>query len=277
MAKPPRRSMAGAPCKTCSHPKRKAIDARLSAVPRQPISRIAREFGLPETTLARHKKVHLPAPLQVVIDRHAKLEEETREMDVLASLGRMVNRAESMLAASDEWLRDPANPEKYNLDPRSSEVWIVWQPHGGGPRQKARLSELLERIETISLEYVRKTDVLAHLAPYDEARESLAYLTHAGPPLPVRSEIDMRLTEAKVSDPRELLLKAIATLKPVLELLGKATGQLKAEAPAVQMQINVLTVRKQVELVAKELGVSADELMGKTEEFAVMLEKEGGK
>lgn len=100
-----------------------------------------------------------------------------------------------MLDACDAWLRDPADPEKYTLTPRSTEVEIVWQD--GPRRRKAKLGELLERI---------------------------------APLLPSGIE----LVEAKVTDPRRLLLDAVATLKPVVELLGKASGQIKAE-PLIQV------------------------------------------
>ncbi|MCC6131416.1 MAG: hypothetical protein IT186_15970 [Acidobacteria bacterium] len=121
--------------------------------------------------------------------------QETSQLDVVASLGRLIERAEMMLTAADEWLRDPADPSRYNLNPRTHEIEVVYEEEDGGRmvRKTAKLSHLMERLE-----------------------KNLPITIIKG--------------ESRTADPRKLLLDAVATLKPVLELLGKASGQLASDA-----------------------------------------------
>lgn len=119
-------------------------------------------------------------------------------MDVIATLNRCADRADRMLAAADAWLRDPRDPSTYNLNPRTHEVDIVYEREVGDRvvRETRKLRDLMEAVESgLGVSVVRG--------------------------------------ETKVADPRKLLLDAVATLKPVVELLGKASGVLKTEGPSV--------------------------------------------
>lgn len=197
---------AGAPCLTCQHPKRAEIDARLArrAESGESISEIARSFGLSRDTVDRHGKIHLPGPLAVVAARHAELADETRELDVIATLNRCADRAERMLDAAYRWLEDPARPGELNLNPRSHEVEVIYEEHDGQRlvRKSAKLSELLVKAAT-------------------------------------GTGLGIVKGEWKIADPRRLLLDAVTTLKPVAELLGKASGKLKPEPPPPG--VNILT------------------------------------
>lgn len=194
----------GAPCLTCQHPKRREIDARLArrAESGESISAIGRAYGLKRDALTNHETLHLPGPLAVVAARHAELREETESMDVIATLNRCADRADRMLAAADAWLRDPNDPDKYNLNPRTHEVEIVYEREVGDRtvRETRKLRDLMEAVESgLGVSVVRG--------------------------------------ETKVADPRKLLLDAVATLKPVAELLGKASGALKVDGPAVMVNL----------------------------------------
>lgn len=125
-----------------------------------------------------------------------------------ANLCRLIEHADRMLVAADEWLRDPDDRSKYFLGPRTTEVVVdVYDSLGRkvDPGVKRTLAELLA-----------------------EARKPAAELGRT-----------VELREAKYADPRKLLLEAVATLKPVVEVLGKARGELKDGA---QININTLLV-----------------------------------
>jgi len=257
----------GRPCTVCTHPQLEAINRDLVSRPKQ-FSAIGQKWGLNRKAVARHGSEHLTEGLRLAVlarmeaDRqihsasvkHAELVEETRQLNVLACLGRAAEKGERMLEAVDGWLRDPHDPTRYNLDPRASEIQVIWQPLGGGPRQKARLSELLERIERVTEDYVRRADLLQALRGVEEgacnALEALDAL--GGPALPRRQDV---LLEAKVADPRKLLGEVATAFRPVLEILGKASGQIKAD-PAAQIAVFVQSpefrahVERLVELTA---------------------------
>lgn len=162
---------------------------------------VSERFGLSIQSLRRHESAHLTEGLKKAVVKHAELIEETRDLDILASLKRLIGKAELMLSAADEWLRDPADPARYNLNPRTHEIEVVYEETIGdrASRRTAKLSHLLERIEQ-------------------------------GLPVTVIKG------ESRTADPRKLLLDAVDSLKPVLELLGKATGQIRPD-PAVSLNV----------------------------------------
>lgn len=233
----PIKGRAGAPCRTCQHPQRTEIDARLArtAETAESISGIARAYDLHPDSLARHHKTHLPKALAVVAARHAQLEGETKGMDILASLGRAADKAERMLEACDSWLRDPEDPTRYTLVPRSTEVEVVWAE--GDTRRKEKLGRILERVEQVAMGYVPReavTKALEAAGVEGEERHDIELelqLAANHPPLPARFQVE--LLEAKTADPRKLLLDAVTTLKPVVELLGKAKGVLRPDGPTI--------------------------------------------
>lgn len=232
----PIKGRAGAPCRTCQHPQRKEIDARLARIAEtaESIRSIAAAFGITPDSLTRHHKAHLPKALAVVAARHAELKEETKEMDILASLGRAAEKAERMLEACDSWLRDPEDPRRYTLVPRSTEVEVVWNE--GDVRRKEKLGRILERVEQVAMGYVPREAVTRALDGRVEGEERHdidleLQLAVNHPPLPARFQVE--LLEAKTADPRKLLLDAVTTLKPVVELLGKAKGVLRPDGPTI--------------------------------------------
>lgn len=224
----------GRRCMTCDHRKRSEIDGRLGRIPEthESITKIAEEFGFRPNTLRGHYMKHLPGALRVVAARHAELVKETNGLDVMASLGRCADKAERMLAAADAWLRDPNDPEKYNLNPRTHEVEIVYE----------------ERVDKLT---VRKTARLSDLMRAVE--EGLGVTVVKG--------------EARTADPRKLLLDAVASLKPVVELIGKQTGQIKAD-PKIEIHLHPEVVSLRQRLVAWVVERHPDE----AEEIAGLLE-----
>jgi hypothetical protein len=191
-------------CTICTHPERAAIDKAL--VNGVPLRGIAGQYGLTDSSLARHKAEHLPATLV----RAQRGREQTHALGVMEELERCVRRINLLLEACDRWLRDPDDPSRYSLDPRAEEVQVIYTTRTAqGPvRRRVPLSHLLEAV------------------------------THQSPGLVVEH------VENKSADPRELLLKSTSQLKGQIELLAKLLGQLD-ERPAVNVLVapEWLTIR----------------------------------
>lgn len=188
-----------------NHPKRDEILSAL-LTPGANFEGIQRKFGISEKALDTFRKKYVTSATQVMLDRVAtSVPLETLHLDVLSELANLSRLAAKMLSAADAWLEDPNAPGKYNLNPRTHEVDVVYeQVIPGDPPRTAR-----------------KTEKLAKLMR--DVEEGLGITVVKG--------------ETRTADPRKLLLDAVDTLKPVLELLGKATGQIKPEPPAAQLNV----------------------------------------
>src|SRR5688500_17842396 len=128
-------------CTICIHPQRDAIDKAI--VSGESNRRIAAQFGLAETSIRRHAETHLPASLLA----SEQVKEEARAMDVMTEVQRIMARVNLLYDACDRWLRDPQDPTRYDIGPRSDEVSVVYTepgPMGTPVRKKERLSVLLE-------------------------------------------------------------------------------------------------------------------------------------
>lgn len=206
------------PCTVCTHADLIEINRAIVDAPKS-FRAIGLRFGLNEKSLIRHATNHLTEGLRAAVAQHVRLagetrdldekrktlETETRDMDVIATLNRCADRAERMLDAAYRWLEDPARPGELNLNPRSHEVEVIYEEHDGQRlvKKSAKLSELLVKAAT-------------------------------------GTGLGIVKAEWKIADPRRLLLDAVTTLKPVAELLGKASGKLKPE-PAPSAGVNILT------------------------------------
>ncbi len=198
-------------CSICAHTETEAIDRAL--VDGGSFRSIASRFGVSTMALQRHKNSHLsqllaenltvtPVPVPATdsvrrsgtaIQQHAghrAASERDYALDILAQIGRQLERLNRLSDAVDEWLRDPDDPSRYSIDPRAEDVLVIYRQQIGeiaegvplyGARRKERLSVLLGRIEGQNLE--------------------------------------IEATETKHADPRELLIKAGDGLKSQLALL----------------------------------------------------------
>lgn len=186
------------PCTVCEHPDVEQINRQLVdlAGNTKRYRLIATERCLGFKSLERHEKGHLTDGLKRAVAKHAEIVTETAQLDVMASLGRMTERAEQMLTACHDWLQDPDDPTRYNLNPRTHEVSCVVEE---------TVSE-----DGIPVRSGRRTERLNDLLRAAEAGTGLSIVK----------------AEAKIADPRKLLLEAVAAMKPVVELIGKATGQI---------------------------------------------------
>jgi len=191
------------------HPKRDEI-LRAILQPGANRSEIQRRFKVSATALDTFSAKHVTEAMQKAIDTVAQIQADTpvTTMDVMAKLALLADRGYRMLSAADAWLEDPNAPGHYNLNPRTHEVDVVWE-------REIPIGEDRYRIE-------RKTEKLSNLLR--DVEEGLGITVVRG--------------ETKTADPRRLLLEAVATLKPVVELIGKATGQIRPDpAPTVNVLV----------------------------------------
>jgi hypothetical protein len=230
-------------CTICRHEQREEIDRAL--VRGDGLRELARRYGTTHTALFRHKRAHIPAELALTLVRAAgtggparaallsalsgEVERRTeRGLDVMAELETALRRVNKLFAACDEWLTDPADPERYDLGPRAEELLVhYWQAGEDGVRvrAKARLSELMDAAEP-------KPPEPNPPAPFRAS--GLAGREGGGGSGWVEG------VEMRGADPRELILKAAKRLEAELQLVARLLGQLPAPAEQGGPTVNVL-------------------------------------
>lgn len=185
-------------CTICTHEKKEEIDKAL--INNESLRNIAKRFNLSSAAVNRHK-VHLPATLTKAKD----VQEIAQADNVMGELKRCMTRINLLFDACDRWLRDPDNPEQYDISPRADDVIVVYEEMGNlgkSVRKKAPISQLLEKIEGAKLNVIS--------------------------------------WESKQSDPRELILKTAGTLQGNIDLLAKLVLQLETIKRIEVLEKNIL-------------------------------------
>ena len=178
-------------CTVCQHPERQAIDKALISAT-TPYRHIAARWQITTQALQRHKADHLLATIWEAWQR----ERADNGAELADELRGWMDRLTKLLNACDEWLTDPDDPTRYDLNPRSHEVWVHYEivdNSGRRPivkRRKATLSALLARVDGAEV---------------------------AG---------EVTLVEHKSADPRKLIIDASKALEGHLRLLGELVGKL---------------------------------------------------
>jgi len=166
---------------------------------------IAQQYGVSAWAVLRHRETHLAAQAVAAV----QAEQQQDALDVMAELRRCFQRTNLLMNACDRWLRDPEDPSRYDVGPRAGDVLVIYEETGadGKPHQrKAPLDHLLARLGEAGM-------------------QPIGY-------------------ESKHADPRELLLKAVAQLRPSIELLGELVGELDARGSInVTVMPEWLTIR----------------------------------
>lgn len=212
-------------CSVCDHPQRPKIDRAL-ATEGATLRGIARQYGLDDSSVDRHKKSgHVAEALAVY-----EAEQHPYRVDTAAIFHRNVQRLGKAQDAADRWLTDPENPERYELGPRSHEIRVIYFDHldcnaQGEPRRKrATLQALLARAEGGSVtalsaeskfsdprDYLLKSSeqlrgeltlFMQSLALVEErrARELVEQRTHEAEALNVREMFEARLGDGTLAD-----------------------------------------------------------------------------
>jgi transposase len=163
---------------------------------------IAAKYGISHGAVNRYKNGRLlPKAAEA-----AKARDGAEGGAVLARVEKVMERVQKMYDACDEYLRDPEEPEKYNLFPRAWELEVIYRetvPAG-------------DRVKTVT----RKAPLSALLA---KAAEGLG--------------IEPVSAGYRGADPRKLLIDAAKAMREQLELIAKIHGSVK---DAVNHQINVV-------------------------------------
>lgn len=186
-----------------SHPKKNAIVRAL--INQESYAKIANDYALSESAVKRYAYGRL---------RHNAAKALAKgQYDGAALLARIEDTivyVQKMYEACNDWLQDPEDHSRYNLDPRAYEHdviynWIITDEDGKDTRirKKANLQELLERA--------------------------------------IRDDEEIIKVESKTADPRKLILDTAQTLNKQLETLAKIAGVVQ-EVTNVDVNVSVNTV-----------------------------------
>jgi hypothetical protein len=152
---------------------------------------IARDYGLSHASIQRYINGKLMAQAAA-----AEEKQDIREgKAVLDRINEIIVRMEKLYDACDAYLRDPANPEKYDLFPRAWEFEVIYReevPQGEKTKWVTRKQSLQQILEVIKNE------------GYEQ------------PELYMKSE-----------DPRKLIIQTAATIGKQLETIARIQGSIK--------------------------------------------------
>jgi hypothetical protein len=179
-------------CTVCAHPERARIDKALVGV-EMPYRHIAERYSLSTTALLRHKADHLLTEIVAAWqeERHAngvELADELRGW--MGTIGKLLH-------ACDDWLTDPADPARFTLAARTTEIVIHTEEATGDEHRPLR----------------RMLTLAAALAKVDG---------HTGIGT-------IGLIESKVADPRKLVLATAKTLEGHLRLVAEIAGKVQTQ------------------------------------------------
>jgi hypothetical protein len=226
--------MAGRACTICTHARVREIDRAIIAG-NLSIRAIACQFSLNRESIRRHRAEHLVEKLRDAYVT-APVDDKYVLADLLNGCFRRVNK---LLDAADEALTDPDNPEKYTLDPRANEVFVIYDE--------------LEDNESGKPKYKRKRDSMDTMIRRIEGE------------LP---GLIVKRVKAKCADPRTLILDACRTLDKPLQMLGEFSGnlernqKLRLEA-AISARLYLSHLSLVTRQLAEKMGVRYDAEMVK--------------
>jgi hypothetical protein len=185
------------------HPKKNAIVRAL--INQVPYDKIADEFGLSFGSVQRYasQKLRMSAAKALAKGQYDGAQ-------LLSRIEETIVYVQKMYEACNDWLQDPEDHSRYNLDPRAYEHEVIYNwvlTDGDGKetriRKKATLQELLERA--------------------------------------IRDDEEIIKVESKTADPRKLILDTAQTLNKQLETLAKIAGVVQ-EVTNVDVNVSVNTV-----------------------------------
>ncbi len=184
------------------HPKKNAIIRDL--VNQVPYSQIAGKYGMTVNAVQRYAtgKLRMSAAKALAKGNYSGEALLARIEDTIVYVSKMYE-------ACNDWLQDPDDHSRYNLDPRAYEHDVIYNEVNYDDddkeyriRKKANLQELLERA--------------------------------------MRDNEEIIKVESKISDPRKLILDTAQTLNKQLETLAKIAGVVQ-EVTNVDVNINMNT------------------------------------
>lgn len=184
------------------HPKKNAIIRAL--INQESYAKIANDYALSESAVKRYAygRLRLNAAKALAKGNYSGEALLARIEDTIVYVSKMYE-------ACNDWLQDPDDHSRYNLDPRAYEHDVIYNEVNYDDddkeyriRKKANLQELLERA--------------------------------------MRDNEEIIKVESKVADPRNLVLQTAQTLNKQLETLAKIAGVVQ-EVTNVDVNINMNT------------------------------------
>jgi hypothetical protein len=167
-------------CSVCKSKHKMKIDTAL--INGESYRSIAKRFSFSESSVYRHYKNHLPKSLIEAKESEETIHCETIKEDYDRNRAFIIK----LLRACDEWLTDPANPDKYSLTPRDYEIEVIYLEYSDGNetpvKKKDKLSTLLSKVQGDGL-------------------------------IPIS-------WETKSADPRELILKTVCRSNEMMKLIA---------------------------------------------------------
>jgi hypothetical protein len=159
-----------------------------------------------------------------------------RQIDCMEELTRSLGRVNLLMDACDEWLRDPDNPERYDVGARSTEVTVHYIDYSGEKpvKTKAKLSELLARIG--------------------------------------ESGIDWTAAETKIADPRQLIL---STAQEVRQTVSTAAELARMLVEMKSMEAFREALLAEIEMVDRDIAGRIAERVRRSLIFQDALERPG--
>lgn len=117
-----------------------------------PQRQVAKKYGLSTGAVHRYCQTSLKAELA----NSAQQADQNLANSLVATMSRLLDPASKLLTACDEWLTDPDNPAHYTLEPRASEIEVIYFDDNKIKR-RATLQELLTKTQS-QLNGVQKID-----------------------------------------------------------------------------------------------------------------------
>jgi transposase len=151
---------------------------------------LAKKYGVSHGSINRYVRLRLIPDIAAA----ARKRSDHAGSAILGRIEDVVERIQKLYDACDAYLRDPENPEKYNLFPRAWEMDIVYRmlsPTGKWVYKKADLQALLNEL-------------------HGTGREPVGVLV-------------------KSNDPRKTIIEASRELRGNLELIAKIEGAIREQ------------------------------------------------
>lgn len=198
------------------HPDKKEIIARI--LKGESLAAIERAYGLGKGVAWKYVQEVLAERVQEVMVKQGD--------DLEAQLRRIMAPVEKLVRACDEYLQDPNNPDKYDLNPRSWEIDITYRTWDDSADDEGETLAGKQRRPARPI--MRKESLQRILERMDECR------------------LEPWEVKYKYADPRKLLIEASNSLRSALEVIAKILGKIKepgGEGGSVTINQYVVNVR----------------------------------
>lgn len=242
-------------CTVCASPDRAEIDKALIAAT-VPYRHIAARWKVTTQALLRHKADHVTADILAAWQR----ERADNGAELASELRGWMDHITKLLRACDEWLTDPEDPTRYDLNPRAHEVWCHYEAPIEGPVRSLMVDALVAAARALVKDNGREQRLaffaaVRHLNEHDgigedegddggEEANGPSVIIRTGPRYVRRkarlsdllARVDgnelvgnVTLIEHKSADPRKLIIDASKALEGHQRLFAELVGKLQTQ------------------------------------------------